>query len=33
MDLIFELADPDYSGSQNCPNVLLFWIDWLGVKR
>ena len=22
-----------YSGSQNCPNVLLFWIDWLGVKR
>ena len=22
-----------YSGSQNHPNVLLFWIDWLGVKR
>ena len=22
-----------YSGSQNRPNVLLFWIDWLGVKR
>ena len=21
-----------YSGSQNHPNVLLFWIDWLGVK-
>ena len=22
-----------YSGTQNRPNVLLFWIDWLGVKR
>ena len=22
-----------YSGSQNRPDVLLFWIDWLGVKR
>src|ERR1700724_2544647 len=31
--LPFTILSPYYSGSQNCPNVLLFWKDGHGGKQ